>query len=173
MNASPPNVAPPSNAEGVKKQLSTIIAQLSAIKDTLLLIGFFGAGAIWVINYFATRDQLEQLECFTKLNVRMLQANANVEYTQQLSKDGRNELREQQRLLRQLPSVTAGGPEADGPSVIQARIDELQAQSATFTVTIQSESNTSKKGLAALLANSCLLKEQRKRLLEELRTGSF
>lgn len=159
---------------GIEKkwELKNIVETLKNVKELLLIAAFFGAGLVWVVNYFATRSQLEEFECFTKINVRMLQATANVNYTEHVAKQGRIELRDHQRMLDKASKASNKASETDIKAT-QGRIDDLKLQTVTFEKTIETENKAAKRGFAALTQNLCLIKEQRTKILGQLASGDF
>lgn len=161
--------APPSGPQPPQPErytLKSIITWARDVKEVLTLAAFFAAGAVWVVGYFATRDALDELKCSTQLNVRRLQAIENENYTEQLARQGRSELRDQQRILKETTST------AD-EKAIQDRIDDLNVQAASFAKTVEGEKATAKKALDGLTGNLCLVKENRNELLKQLTSGNF
>jgi hypothetical protein len=152
---------------------SSIVETLKNAKELLLLALFFGGSVVWVANYFATHEELDSLECFTKLNVRLLQAEANVNYTEQLAKDGRIEMRDQQHILDRIAKEHSEKVDEDELKATQLRLDNLNQQAKSFANTTENEKKATQKALTALTQNSCLIKDQRTRILGLLQSGEL
>ena len=72
-NSSAPNATPESAAT-----VSALVKALTPWKELIAILIFFGTGVVWVTNYFATRKQLEALECFTKESVTLARAETSL-----------------------------------------------------------------------------------------------
>jgi hypothetical protein len=159
--------------EGNKPGLAAVISTLKNFRELLVLAAFFGGGlgggVVWVLNYFATTEQHGQLECFTKLNVRMLQASANANYTGELIKQAKSELRDQQHILGTFKQAHADAE----VGATQAKIDELAEQISAFKATKEVQAKAAEKALNTLTQNACLVRDQRKMILDELASGKF
>lgn len=150
---------------------NAILSRLKDARELVATITFFGVIAFGGVSYFATRDELETLDCLTRVNVRLLQANSNVNFTEQLARQGRVDLREQQRLLekeRKNPS-----PSENDVAAIQNRIDDLMAQQNSFGKTVEAEKKTGQKALDALTQNLCRIGQHRASLISKLASGEF
>jgi phosphomevalonate kinase len=160
--------------------LRSILDYLKNVKEALLIVGFFGGLSVWVINYFATQERLDQLACETKVNTRMLQAKEFVDSTEGHAIEVRSELRDQNRVLQRLQSE-AGAKEnpsrleslQEDIAAVKARIDSLESQAKAFQTSEDQELRISRKGLDALTQNACLIKEQRELVVKQLASGDF
>jgi len=126
--------------------LDRFIERIKDIKELLAFAAILGGACVWVVNYFATADQLAELSCSTKLNVRLLSSSTNLNHTQELAKEGMSEYRDQERLLDE---AKKGGHTQDAIA-IQNRMDDLQAQTASFRTTIDDQEREGKKALVDL-----------------------
>lgn len=152
--------------------LASIIAAAKSAKELIVLAAFFGGGVVWIANYFATREQLEVLECVTKVNVRMLQASTTANEAEQGLRQTRTELREQSRFLTAARQKDSGYKE-DVVRSTEARVEELTTLVAAFDQTAKSEKKASQRALTTLTQNQCLIKEQRARLVAQIGAGEL
>ena len=149
--------------------LKSALLWLNQVKEILAIIVFFAGGLIWVVNYFATRDALDQLDCFTRVNVRRLQATENVNYTQQQARTTRSDLRDQQRLLK--AAQAQPNPASEDLNAYQTQIDDLNAKIKSFADSEESENKASGRWLSVLTGNACYQKEQRKIVIDAIAHG--
>jgi hypothetical protein len=163
---------PVAAAAGARPSLSGLLGVLRNAKEIVMVLAFFGAGLLWVVNYFATRDQLDTLECFTKVNVRMLQATTNVNQAEQSLRQTRTEIREQRRFVEKARAKDSGYSE-DDVRTTESRLEELSNQVGTFDRAIDAERKAAHRSLTALTQNQCLVKEQRARIVSQIGAGDF
>jgi len=71
-----PNPAPV-NVSGVP----ALVKALTPWKELIAVLIFFGAGVVWVASYFATRKQLDALECFARESVTLARAETSLRGT--------------------------------------------------------------------------------------------
>ena len=158
-------------AETSKTSSNTKLKQLLGVlrdyKEVVAIVVVFGGGALAVVNYFATEEALERLECFTKINVRMLQASSNVASADQQLKQSRRDLRDETALLHEEQAKN----ELREAQETQARIEELAASIRTFETTVTDERKAASRALAALTNYSCSVREARPALLESVGAG--
>jgi len=57
------------------------VSWLKPWKELITILLFFGGGAVWVGGYFATKKQVERLECFAKESVTLARAETAMRYT--------------------------------------------------------------------------------------------
>jgi uncharacterized protein YlxW (UPF0749 family) len=158
----------------VKFTFHDFIDTLKDFKELIVILGAVLVGVGWVVSYFATRDQLEKLECYTKINVRMLQATAGVNYANQQIRQGRVETREQSKILEDIRSNDKG--KVDTNAMVKSaenRLDELAQTEKTLAANKDAEQKTSQRALAALTENACLDKARRKIIIDQLARGEF
>jgi hypothetical protein len=146
-----------------------IVSRLNDVKEIIAIIVFFAGGFIWVVNYFATQDALEALDCFTRVNVRFLQANDNYNFLQQQAKSARSELRDLRRLLDEAKHKPE--PSAGDLNEYQTQIEEVGVKAKYFTDQGEMERRASTKWLSILSGNACYRKDQRKGVLDNLARG--
>lgn len=168
------------NSSATNKRLSfkNIIETLEKIKGWLLLAMFFGGAIVGTINYFVTHEEFEALDCFTKLTVRQMQADANVKNNLAYIKQGKIELLDQQHILNRINNPQTMVAEAELLRVVQNQISALNEQTASFLKVIESEERVSQKLLTALDSrntgkNVCHDKDDRKKILGQLRSGEL
>ena len=126
----PDDVQTPSDPNNIWTNFGHLVNNLKDIKEMLLIAAFFGGAIVWTIHYYATHEELETLECQTKLQVRMLQSTSNSNYTEQLAKQGRIELRDQEYVLRKAQnSIDKDDTEV---KATQARIEDINLQQKSF-----------------------------------------
>jgi ABC-type Na+ efflux pump permease subunit len=150
------------------------IDTLKNLRELIVIIGALLAGVAWIVSYFATRDQLEKLECYTKVNVRMLQATAGVNYANQQIKQAHVDTREQSRILESIRLNSKGKVETDAMvKSAENRLDELAQTEKTLATNKDAEQKTSQRALAALTENACLDLAKRNIILDQLARGEF
>lgn len=96
------------------EHLARMGARLKEIKEIILTLAFFAAGAIWVVNYFATRQELEatrkelqNYKCINDLSLSMLVNTQSAEFLSQVARSARKELLSAEHTLKQTSSTDA------------------------------------------------------------------
>lgn len=145
------------------------IEKIKNVKELMLLAAFFGGAIVWTVHYYATQDELDEVECQMKLYVRMLQATSDRQFTEQLVKSARGEIVDEKRTLKKAETTQ----DEARIKLSQTRIDDLRAQLDGFKNVIGEQSKSSKKALDALSHNACLIEDTRRELLKEIREGKF
>jgi hypothetical protein len=56
---------------------SVFVATLKEFKELIGIIIFFGAGLLWVGGYFATKAQLDELQCLTQAQIDLLRSEGD------------------------------------------------------------------------------------------------
>src|SRR6185436_4829903 len=80
------------------------LQQLKDFKELALIAVFFGSGILWVVNYFATRHELDAYKCVNNLTVAMLVSAQTSDFLDYQIRTARKDLRDTQELLeRQAP----------------------------------------------------------------------
>jgi len=175
LKAVEPHVVAPPEAEPILSNrifdFKKILETLASVKNFATLIAFFGAAVIWTIHYYATHEELDTLECYTKLNVRMLQSKEDEYYDEQIKKEGHRELLDQQHFLKKIESDTH--IDQDDVQSINMAIDRLKDQEASFLASINEAKRASQRALTLQTQNVCQIKEQRDKILDELKLGKF
>jgi hypothetical protein len=89
------------------EHLSHLGKRLKEIKELILTLAFFAAGAIWVVNYFATRQELEatrkelqNYKCINDLSLSMLVNTQSAEFLSQVARSARKEVRTTEETLK-------------------------------------------------------------------------
>jgi hypothetical protein len=160
-----------SSAQKPPGVLKSLIGKANDLKELIAILVFFAGGLIWVVDYFATREELDSLDCFTRVNVRRLQADENVQYTQQQSKSARSDIRDQQRLIRSAKEQPKTPSSDTDIGVIQAQIDELTLSVQSFDKSTESQKQESTRMFQVLTGNVCYHKDQRKKILDAIESG--
>jgi seryl-tRNA synthetase len=78
----------------------SLVQRLKDLKEVILIIVFVISGVMWTINYFATREQLENHKCINDLTLSMLVNTKSAEYLHQIVRAARQELRTAENLLK-------------------------------------------------------------------------
>jgi hypothetical protein len=162
--AAPPPApeAPPT----FKQKLENALKTLKDTKEIIVVVAFFAGGVTWVVDHFATREALDQVECTTKLNIRLLEATENINYNEELEKQDAAALSEQQNLLKNLKPGSDSSP-------VNKRINEINAELAAYDKTVASEKESAKKREAEISASSCFDQKSRGSVIDRLKHGDL
>lgn len=136
---------------------------ISHAREVLWAIGILVTGAIWVVNYFATREQLERLDCDRKVNERMLTAHGNLYYARQLAEAERATLVNLQQELDNLRQTSPKDPgNAELQRTIQLHIQKSENAIRSYDENAATEARAEQSALNILVSQKgCDTKEHR------------
>lgn len=66
---------------GASSLVDLVVSRVKPWKELITILVFFGGGAVWVGGYFATRKQVDRLECFAKESVALARAETAMRHT--------------------------------------------------------------------------------------------
>jgi hypothetical protein len=135
------------NADAPKTGFALWLQRLKDAKEVALIMVFFGSGIVWVVNYFATRHELEhtrheleQYKCVNNLSVQMLLSTQNASFLDYQIRVARRDLRATEDLLaRQDPYSETRKNLTNQLDEQKANLDKLQ----------KSQDDSEKKGTDA------------------------
>jgi hypothetical protein len=114
--------------------------QLKDFKELALIVVFFASGVLWVVNYFATRHELERYKCVNNLTVAMLVSSQNADFLEYQIRTARRDIRASQDLLEKQ------APQSDTYKTLANHLDEQQANLDKLQ---RSQNDAEKKGADA------------------------
>lgn len=102
--------------------IARIVKAIAPWKELAMIVVFFGGGALWIAGYFATKKQVDALECFaeesivlarSEVSMRvtmdvMIQKDLRIEHLQSKARDTsltEGETLELKRLLREIDDL--------------------------------------------------------------------
>lgn len=145
-----------------KQYLNKLLGVLKDSKELITLIAFFSGGAVWTVNYFATRQQLdstrmqmEEYRCISDTSVKMIQASMNSDFLKQMHRSGKQELRATKDALAK------AAPNSEGYMVLVDKVEEIEAQLKDFEEKRSKSQVVSEEAFEKLRTNGC--KEASKR----------
>lgn len=158
-----------SSEGGLRFGWNDIFETLKNVKELMAIAALLGGAVAWAIHYYATREELETLECHMILNMQMIQSTSDKQFNEQLAQKARAAIREEQRSIKKAESVN------DEKSIrsSQDKIDEIETQLSGFSHAVDEQGKRSKKALNLLTNSSCRTANTRKNILEEIRSGKF
>src|SRR5258708_3628300 len=62
--------------------VTAFVAWLKKYKELITILLFFGAGGVWLISYFATKQQLDELKCLALKNVDLVNSDMRDRFAQ-------------------------------------------------------------------------------------------
>lgn len=74
-------ISQPTAASPQKPLVVAIVDALKPWKELIAILVFFGGGAAWIAGYFATKRQVDKLECFARESVTLARAETAMRYT--------------------------------------------------------------------------------------------
>ena len=130
-------------------RLSMIVSWFRGFRELIAVLIFFVTGLIWIVNYFATRAELEEYRCINDATVKMIQNTMDANFMDELIKGNRREARENHSREEQQPH------ESEGYKAISDILDDLSSQLTDF----QDKKKTAKKkadeAFETLRTNAC------------------
>lgn len=106
-------------SEHAAERAKSVIGQLRAFRDFILVIVSLFTGGAWVTSYFATQDQLDRYKCINNLTITMLVNNQSAQFFEQVFQSNRKDLRTMERALTSTPKDSPG---------YQALVDQIDDQ---------------------------------------------
>lgn len=94
----------PANTAHSFSSLTLMVERLKAAKEFILIVVFFVTGAIWVVNYYATREALDNYKCLNDATITMLVNSQNQSFMEEVIRSARRELRSSEDALEQAPA---------------------------------------------------------------------
>ncbi len=105
-NVSAPTAAPAQTPS--PDRLSMIVSWFRGFRELIAVLIFFVTGLIWIVNYFATRAELEEYRCINDATVKMIQNTMDANFMDELIKGNRREARENHSRQEQQPHKSEG-----------------------------------------------------------------
>jgi hypothetical protein len=140
----------------IRLYIKKLISVLKDFKELIALVAFFAGGAVWTVNYFATRQQLEdtkaQMEeyrCISETSFQMIQGSMSADFMEQVNRSAKRELRETRQAL-QNPKLSS----EIKTSLLQQQ-EDLENQIEDFKGTKTKAKVDSEKAFEKLRSNGC------------------
>ncbi len=146
---------------------------ITNIKELVLAIGLLGGLAIWIMNYFATQERLDELACETTVKTKMLQAKEFVDITESHAVEASSRLTNEQQVYDRLRIEISDRRNASIKSALQddianvkSRMDALAGEIDGYKKSVDEQLKVTIKGSEILDQHVCLVKEQRDLLVK-------
>jgi hypothetical protein len=156
-----------------KPSLNSVTEMITNIKELVLAIGLLGGLAIWIMNYFATQERLDELACETTVKTKMLQAKEFVDITESHAVEASSRLTNEQQVYDRLRIEISDRRNASIKSALQddianvkSRMDALAGEIDGYKKSVDEQLKVTIKGSEILDQHVCLVKEQRDLLVK-------
>ena len=154
---------------------ASILEHLKNVKEWIAVLMFFAAGGAYFIHYFATREQLDELECSSTFNVLLLRSSSNANFNQQILKESMSEKRNTKKILdaKKESKEPRDSKAQDEITYLELKLQDLDTQILAFQNAIEKSKKDSERAFDILNNNVCKIKDDRISVLQQLREGKF
>jgi len=123
-----------------------LLDRLKDLRELILIVVFFVSGALWVISYFATCEELNDFRCINELTLAMVVNTMNAEYLNQYVRSSRRELKANEDLLAKTPKKN------QLHAALAEQVDEQKSNLQKLTKAQEEASRTKESAFKRLMA---------------------